>query len=246
MTPIFLPGLFDPAAGATVRRHGHSAEAAAEQAEAVFTQLHDALRAAGGAETDICKITMQITDRAYRQAIYDVLGRRLAGVFPVSTGLIVKGLSDPDALFQLDAWAVSGGPHARLRRYRSTDAPYGLSRQVFVCDFCMVVVAGRRIFLRGQTGLTLDGTMVGLNAPAAQARQAIGNVRALLAEAGAELSHAVKLVTYVTDRAFMAPVRGVVEPAFAGTPAAGTELVVKGLAAPEVLMEIDMHAVLPS
>ena len=245
MTPIFLPGLLDPQAGSTVRRHGHSPEAAAEQAEAVFTRLHDALHHAGGTETDVCKITMQITDRAYRQAVYGVLGRRLAGVFPVSTGLIVKGLADPDALFQLDAWAISSGPHKRLRRYRSTDAPYGLNRQSFVCDFCMVVVAGRRIFLRGQTGLALDGVMAGLNDAADQARQAIENVRILLADAGADRSHAVKLVTYVTDRAYMAPVRDVVEPAFDGAPVAGTELVVKGLAAPEVLMEIDVHAVLP-
>lgn len=246
MTPIFLPGLSDPAAGSSVRRLGHSPEAAAAQAEAVFDRLRDALAAAGGTGTDVCKITMQITDRAYRQAIYGVLGRRLAGVFPVSTGLIVKALPDPDALFQLDAWAVAGGPHTRLRRYRSTDAPYGLSKQAFVCDFCMVVVAGRRIFLRGQTGLALDGTMVGLNDPAAQARKAIENVRILLTEAGADLSQAVRLVTYVTDRAYLAPVRDAVEPEFAGHPVAGTELVVKGLAAPEVLMEIDVHAVLPA
>ena len=110
----------------------------------------------------------------------------------------------------------------------------------------LVVVAGRRIFLRGQTGLALDGVMVGLNDAAAQARQAIENVRILLADAGADLSHAVKLVTYVTDRAYMAPVRDVIEPSFGRTPMPGTELVVKGLAAPEVLMEIDVHAVLPS
>jgi enamine deaminase RidA (YjgF/YER057c/UK114 family) len=246
MTPIFLPGLFDPAASVTVRRHGHSAEAASAQAEAVFGRLNGLLTAADATVTDVCKITMQITDRAYRQSIYGVLGRRLAGVFPVSTGLIVKGLPDPDALFQLDAWAVSGGPHTRLRRYRSTDAPYGLTKQAFVCDFCTVVVAGRRIFLRGQTGLALDGTMVGLNDPAAQARQAIENVRVLLAEAGADLSHVVRLVTYVTDRAYLAPVLDVVQPAFADTPVTGTELVVKGLAAPEILMEIDVHAVLPA
>lgn len=246
MRPIFLPGLSDPDAAATVRRHGHSAAAAAEQAEAVFAQLDDLLEAAGGTRTDVCKITMQITDRAYRQAIYAVLGRRLAGVFPVSTGLIVKSLPDPDAVFQLDAWAVGGGPHARLRRYRSTDAPYGLSKQEFVCDFCMVVVAGRRIFLRGQTGLALDSTMVGLNDAAAQARQAVANVRVLLAEAGADFSHAVKVVTYVADRAFMTPVLDVVHRAFAAAPVAGTELVVKGLAAPELLMEIDVHAMLPS
>ncbi len=170
MSEIFLAGLTDPAAAATVRRHGHGPEAAAAQAEAVFALVHERLAQAGGSATDVCKITMQITDRAYRQAVYGVLGRALAGIWPVSTGLIVNGLADPDALFQLDAYAVRGGPHERLRRYRSSDVPYGLQRQAFSMEFCMVVLAGRRIFLRGQTGMTLGRDLVGLNDAGAQAR----------------------------------------------------------------------------
>jgi hypothetical protein len=54
VTPIFLPGLCDPDAAGTVRRHGHSAEVATEQAEAVFARLHDALETAGGTATDVC------------------------------------------------------------------------------------------------------------------------------------------------------------------------------------------------
>lgn len=246
MKQLFLPGLTDPAAGAAVRRFGHTAEGAAAQAESVFDRLNEALAAAGGSERDVCKITMQITDRAFREAIYGVLGRRLSGVFPVSTGLIVKGLDDPDALFQLDAWAVHGGPHQRLRRYRSSDVPYGLQKQQFSMDFCMVVVAGQRVFLRGQTGHALDRGMAGLNDPAEQARQAIANVRILLADAGANLSHATRMVTYVTDRAHLGPVHNALAPAFADVPIASTELVVKGLAAPELLMEIDVHAMLPA
>jgi enamine deaminase RidA (YjgF/YER057c/UK114 family) len=243
MTELFLPGLMDPDAAATVHRFGHSPAAAAAQAQAVFAQLHAKLAAAGAGPGDVCKITMQITDRAWRQAVYGVLGQALPGVFPVSTGLIVGGLMDPDALFQLDAHVVRGGPHERLRRYRSTDAPYGLHKQPFVMDFCMVVRAGRRLYLRGQTGLRLDGSFAGLNDAAAQAREAILNVKTLLAEAGADLSHAVRLVTYVTDRAHLVPVAAAVEAAFPA-PVVGTELVVKGLAAPELLMEIDVHALL--
>ncbi len=245
MSELFLPGLTDPAAAATVRRHGHSAEAAAEQANAVFDALHDRLVKAGGGPSDVCKITMQITDRAYRQAVYGVLGRRLPGVWPVSTGLIVKGLDDPDALFQLDAYAVHGGPHERLRKYRSSDIAYGLQVQSFSMEFCMVVQAGRRLFLRGQTGMTLGRELIGLNDAGAQARQAVENVRTLLGDAGAGFADATRLVTYVTDRAYLAAVRDAVEPAFAGVPVAATELIVKGLAAPELLMEIDVFAVLP-
>ncbi len=69
MRPIYLPGLFDPAAADAVRQHGHTPEAAAQQAEAVFDRLDATLATAGGMATDVCKITMQITNRAYRQAI---------------------------------------------------------------------------------------------------------------------------------------------------------------------------------
>ena len=242
MTEIFLPGLMDPNANATVRRLGHTPEAAAAQAEAVFSQLRSKL----AAPTDLCKITMQITDRAYREAVYSVLGRELPQVWPVSTGLIVPGLLDPDALFQLDAYAVSGGPHERLRKYRSSDIAYGRERQAFSMDFCMIVRAGNRVFLRGQTGMDFGRNLTGFGEAAAQARQAIENVRVLLADVGADLRHATRLVTYVTDRAYLAPVLAEVEPAFADAPVASTALIVKGLAAPEILMEIDVHATLAS
>ncbi len=245
MTELFLPGLTDPGAAAAVRRHGHGPDAAAMQAAAVFRQLRGWLERDGGGPGDLCKITMQITDRAHRQAVYGVLGQALPGVWPVSTGLIVPGLHDPDALFQLDAYAVRGGPHERFRRYQAGDVPYGLQTQAFRMEFCMAVRAGRRVFLRGQTGMTLERGLVGLNDPGAQATQAAANVRELLADAGAGMQHATRLVTYVTDRAYLAPVLAVVEQAFAGAPVASTELVVKGLAAPEILMEIDVHAMLP-
>jgi enamine deaminase RidA (YjgF/YER057c/UK114 family) len=215
--------------------------AAAAQAEAVFDELEARIAAQGGQLTDLCKITMQITDRAYRQAVYGVMGRRLMGVLPVSTGLIVKALHEPSALFQLDAFAVPAGPHRRIRPYRSTSMPYGLEKQPFVAEFCMAVVAGDRVFLRGQTGLTLEGGFSTLGDAGGQARIAIANVEALLAEAGATLEDAVHATVYVTDRAYIDPVMAALLPKLC---AACTLFVVKGLAAPEILMEIDVHAVL--
>ncbi len=219
----------------------HTEAAAAAQAEAVFDELEARIAAQGGRLTDLCKITMQITDRAYRQAVYGVMGRRLMGVRPVSTGLIVKALHDPAALFQLDAFAVPGGPHRRVRPYRSTSMPYGLEKQPFEAEFCMAVVAGKRVFLRGQTGLTLEGEFSTLGDAGGQARIAIANVEALLAEAGASLEDAVHATVYVTDRAYITPVMAALLPKLC---VAHTLFIVKGLAAPEILMEIDVHAVL--
>ncbi len=222
----------------------HSTEAAVIQAEAVFDMLEARIAEQGGKLTDLCKITMQITDRAYRQAVYGVMGRRLMGVRPVSTGLIVKALHDPAALFQLDAFAVPGGPHQRLRPYRSTSMPYGLEKQPFEAEFCMAVVAGKRIFLRGQTGLTLEGGFSTLGDAGGQARIAIANVQKLLADAGATLADAVHATVYVTDRAYIAPVMRELLPPLSTHPIPHTLFVVKGLAAPEILMEIDVHACL--
>ncbi len=251
-----VPGLPDPAMlvaldldiggalpldGLIAPRPGHTPEAAAAQAEAVFDALEAKLAAAGAKLTDLCKMTMQITDRAWRQPVYGVMGRRLAGVRPVSTGLIVGGLSDPDALFQLDAQVVPGGPHERIRPYRSTTMPYGHDRQPFEAEFCMAVRTPRQVFLRGQTGLTLAGVFTGAGDPAAQARQAMANVVALLADAGCTMEHAAHATVFVTDRAFLAPVMAVVEPCFP-QPIALSAMVVKGLAAPEIQMEIDVHA----
>jgi enamine deaminase RidA (YjgF/YER057c/UK114 family) len=222
----------------------HSAEAAALQAEAVFNTLEARIAEQGGSLTDLCKITMQITDRAYRQAVYGVMGRRLMGVRPVSTGLIVKALDDPAALFQLDAFAVPGGPHQRLRPYRSTSMPYGLEKQPFEAEFCMAVLAGKRVFLRGQTGLTLEGGFSTLGNAGGQARIAIANVQKLLADAGATLADAVHATIYVTDRAHIAPVMAEILPPLSAHPIPHALFVVKGLAAPEILMEIDVHACL--
>lgn len=222
----------------------HSAEAAVLQAEAVFNTLEARIAEQGGSLTDLCKITMQITDRAYRQAVYGVMGRRLMGVRPVSTGLIVKALDDPAALFQLDAFAVPGGPHQRLRPYRSTSMPYGLEKQPFEAEFCMAVLAGKRVFLRGQTGLTLEGGFSTLGNAGGQARIAIANVQKLLADAGATLADAVHATIYVTDRAHIAPVMAEILPPLSAHPIPHALFVVKGLAAPEILMEIDVHACL--
>ena len=222
----------------------HSAEAAALQAEAVFNTLEARIAEQGGSLIDLCKITMQITDRAYRQAVYGVMGRRLMGVRPVSTGLIVKALDDPAALFQLDAFAVLGGPHQRLRPYRSTSMPYGLEKQPFEAEFCMAVLAGKRVFLRGQTGLTLEGGFSTLGNAGGQARIAIANVQKLLADAGATLADAVHATIYVTDRAHIAPVMAEILPPLSAHPIPNALFVVKGLAAPEILMEIDVHACL--
>jgi enamine deaminase RidA (YjgF/YER057c/UK114 family) len=219
---------------------------AAAQAELALENLTTLLRDAGSGKEDVCKITVYISDRAYRAAVYPVIGRYFRGIHPVSTGLIVPGFARPEILFEIDVQVLpkhNGAPHARLRPYHSKTARYGTESQALDCDFCMAVRAGRRVVLRGQTGVGLDEILRGPGDALAQAEQALDNVATLLAEAGARLSDVVKATVYVTDRAFLAGVSERVLGRLGDTAAAFSATIVKGLASPELLMEVDITAV---
>jgi len=63
------------------------------------------------------------------------------------------------------------------------------------------------VFVRGQVGQDLDSAMnVGIGDAAAQAEQAMHNVRQLLGEAGAGLEHICKITIYLTDPRYREPV----------------------------------------
>ena len=226
---------------------GHGAEDAAAQADLALRNLGTLLQEAGGSLEDVCKLTVHIDDRAHRIPVYQAIGRHLRGVHPVSTGLIVRGFDHPDVLFALDAAVVSqrGGPHQRLRKYHSDSTRYGNEWQPLGCDFCMVVRAGRRVFLRGQTGQTLEDRLLVRGDAGAQAAQAMQNVETLLGEAGAGLADICRAVLYVTDRAYLAPARDAVLRHLGDVPCAMSEIIVKGLANADLLMEVDVFAVLP-
>jgi enamine deaminase RidA (YjgF/YER057c/UK114 family) len=78
----------------------------AAQAENAMSCVEVLLEEAGARLEDIVKITVYITDRVYREPVYNVIGRWLKGVFPVSTGLIVEGLAQPEYLMEIDVIAV--------------------------------------------------------------------------------------------------------------------------------------------
>jgi enamine deaminase RidA (YjgF/YER057c/UK114 family) len=113
-------------------------------------------------------------------------------------------------------------------------------------DLCQAVRAGNTVYLRGQVGTDFDGNLVGLGDPRAQAEQAMTNVKQLLEEAGSDLSHIVKIVTYITDPRFREPVYREVGQWLKGVFPVSTGLGVAGLAQPEWLMAIDVVAVIPA
>lgn len=132
--------------------------------------------------------------------------------------------------------------HERLRKFNTKDT---YPNQQLDNDLCQVVKAGNIVFLRGQVGSDLEGNVVGVGDPAAQAEQAMKNVKQLLEEAGSDLSHICKITIYVTDRAYREPVYRTIGQWLKGVFPVSTGLIVQGLARPEWVMEIDVIAVIP-
>jgi enamine deaminase RidA (YjgF/YER057c/UK114 family) len=132
--------------------------------------------------------------------------------------------------------------HVRIRKFNTKDM---YPEQKLDNDLCMAVRAGNVIFLRGQTGFTLDGRFVGKGDPAKQADNAMRCVKRLLEEAGSRLEHVCKTTIYITDRAYREPVYRTVGKWLKGVYPCGTGIIVNGLARPEMLMEIDVEAVIP-
>ncbi|MCB9138375.1 MAG: RidA family protein [Caldilineaceae bacterium] len=99
------------------------------------------------------------------------------------------------------------------------------------------------LFLSGQLGLDpTSGTLQsGLEA---QTRQALANLRAVLAEAGTDFDHVVKTTIFLTDMADFAVVNSIYGEVFSGTPSARSTVAVAALPLGG-LVEIEAIALIP-
>ena len=77
-----------------------------KQAKQAMRNVKQLLEEAGSKLAHVCKITVYITDRAYRESVYQEIGKWLKGVYPCSTGLIVEGLARPEWVMEIDVEAV--------------------------------------------------------------------------------------------------------------------------------------------
>ncbi|MDR6660240.1 RidA family protein [Tardiphaga sp. 1201_B9_N1_1] len=133
--------------------------------------------------------------------------------------------------------------HQRFRKFNTKEA---YPEQSLDNDVCMVVRANNTVYVRGQTAMDLDGKIVGIGDAAAQTENAMTCAKVLLEEAGSKLEDVVKIVIYITDRAYREPVYRVVGKWLKGVYPVSTGIIVQGLAKPEYLMEIDIIAEIPA
>lgn len=101
--------------------------------------------------------------------------------------------------------------------------------------------AGARwLHASGQVGITPDGKVA--QGFEAQATAAMSNLTAILKEAGMNWGDVVKLNSFVTNQADVAPLRDVRAKFMGDAKPASTLLVVAGLASPDFLVEIELIA----
>jgi len=76
------------------------------QTEQAMKNVKQLLEEAGSDMSHVVKTTTYITDPRYREAVYIETGKWFKGVYPVSTGLVVQALAQPEWLMEIDVIAV--------------------------------------------------------------------------------------------------------------------------------------------
>jgi 2-iminobutanoate/2-iminopropanoate deaminase len=108
-----------------------------------------------------------------------------------------------------------------------------------------IVTSGRLLFVAGQVALDENGTLVGDDDAAVQARQVLTNLQRVIEAAGGRMADVARTTLYLTRLEDRGPVAEVRKEFFPAPAPANTLLVVSSLASPEFLVEIDAIVPLP-
>lgn len=112
--------------------------------------------------------------------------------------------------------------------------------------YCRALRAGNLVFVTGTAPVGEDGNTVAPGDGYAQARRCIEIVEGALNEVGARLSDVVRTRMFVTDIGRWEDYGRAHAEAFAAHPPCTTMVEVKSLIAPDMLIEIEVDAVLPA
>jgi len=136
-------------------------------------------------------------------------------------------------------------PVIAMAQVKRTNPPT-LSTPTGYTHIVEVTGPNRTIYISGQIAFDKDGKIVG--APGdmkAQAEQVFKNLEAALAAEGAKFSDVVKMNSYITDMSKIQAVRDVRALYFKDVSPASTFVQVAGLVRPELLLEVEVIAVVP-
>jgi 2-iminobutanoate/2-iminopropanoate deaminase len=108
------------------------------------------------------------------------------------------------------------------------------------------VRAGELVFVSGCVSVDEEGKVVGVGDVVAQARQVFANIGLCLEAAGASFADVVKVTTFLTDIEDRARINPVRQEVFGDARPASTLVEVSALVLPELLIEVEVVAVVPS
>lgn len=109
--------------------------------------------------------------------------------------------------------------------------------------YSRAVIAGERVHVSGTTGTDESGNVVS-NDPYEQAKAALQKIERALIQAGSSMNHVYRYRTYITDSAIANEVLKAHTEYFKTVKPAATLVVIKGLLAPEMIVEIEVDAML--
>jgi enamine deaminase RidA (YjgF/YER057c/UK114 family) len=113
-----------------------------------------------------------------------------------------------------------------------------------IVGYSRAVRVGKVVHVSGTTATDAEGKVVGVGDPAAQAFQALNNVRWALESVGAKLEDVVRTRIYVTDINRWEEVGKVHGSFFKEIRPATTVVEVRNLVNPQILVEIEAEAIL--
>ncbi|MGH9141654.1 MAG: RidA family protein [Vicinamibacterales bacterium] len=135
-------------------------------------------------------------------------------------------------------------PVIAMAQVKRTNPPT-LSKPTGYTHIVEVTGPNRTIYISGQIAYDKGGNLIGAGDMKAQAEQVFKNLESALTAAGAKFSDVVKMNSYITDMSKVQAVRDVRAKYFSDTSPASTFVEVKGLVRPEMLLEIEVVAVVP-